>query len=104
MQVEEAQLEAAEIGGSSAEAYKEKLEILEHQEELIAEELEEEQKIKESTSPSSGITKEDLSVVSEVVSTLASNNPMELAKSELDEIKNELQEFKEVHTTIFPGL
>jgi LETM1 and EF-hand domain-containing protein 1 len=89
--VDEAELHQLELSGSSAVSYKQKLHVLEQQQELIAKELEQ-----AAASPQDDATvKEEIKTISEAISVLASDDPVGQERQQLQELKVELKEFKE---------
>ena len=91
--VNEAELHQRELSGSDAVSFKKKLEVLSQQQDLIAEELAQE-------SASNGVTKEeqllkdDLKTISEAISVLSFETPVEREKQELEELRADMSEFK----------
>lgn len=92
--VNEAELHQRELAGSGAVSYKKKLEVLEQQQDLIAEELAQERESKESSVASDTISKDDLKTISETIQVLSSENPVKLEAQELEELKADMHEFK----------
>ncbi len=91
--VNEAELHQRELGGSDAVSYKKKLEVLEQQQDLIAEELAQERDSKEIADENS-VTKDDLKTISEAIQVFSSENSVELEKQELAELRADMSEFK----------
>lgn len=95
--VNEAELHQQEISGSDAISFKQKLEVLEHQQDLIDAELAQESDIKETRkdgAKSETISKEDLKVLSDALNVMSSNNPVRKEEMELQELKDSVAEFK----------
>lgn len=95
--VNEAALHQQEIAGSGAVSFKHKLEVLEQQQEFIAEELA--QSVSEEAQLAHGqdsLTKEELRKISDAVSVMSSVNPVEREKLELEELKADISDFKQV--------
>lgn len=91
--VNEAELYQRELAGSEAVSYKQKLEVLEQQQDLIAEELAQERESKVAAS-NEAISKDDLKTISEAIQVLSSENPVERETQELAELKSDIKEFK----------
>lgn len=92
--VDEAKLEVSEAAGDSTNSYKQKLQILERQEDLIAEELEQERVEKENRKPDD-ISTEAVETLSEAISVLSSPSPATQEKAELEELKDDVENYKE---------
>lgn len=96
--VNEAELHQQEISGSGSISFKQKLEVLEHQQDLIDAELAQEAVIKEEAENNqaidANISKEDLKVLSDALSVMSSDNPVQKEETELQELKEHVAEFK----------
>lgn len=95
--VNEAELHQQEISGSDSICFKQKLEVLEHQQDLIEAELAQEAEAKEmeqGKSPNEIISKEDLKVLSDALSVMSSDNPVHQEEHELKELKEHMADFK----------
>lgn len=92
--VEEAKLEASEVVGDSTNSYKQKLQILERQEDLIAEELEQERVEMEKKRPEE-ISMEAVETLSDAISVLSSPSPATHEKAELEVLKDDIENYKE---------
>jgi LETM1 and EF-hand domain-containing protein 1 len=92
--VNEAELHQRELGGSDAVSYQKKLEVLEQQQDLIAEELAQERESKKAAAAEYVISRDDLKTISETIQVLSSKNPVELEAKELAELKADMSEFK----------
>lgn len=101
MQVNEAEFQASETSGTPSISPKKKLHVLEQQEELIAEELAQEEKIREATVPQKGkdqeLTNEQIEDLTEAISVLSSETPVQQERDDLRELKEDRAEYKEVH-------
>lgn len=88
--VNEAELHQQEISGSNSISFRQKLEVLEQQQDLIVEELAEKKIIQDDST----ISKQDLKVLSDAISILSSDNPVVKEKLELEELKSDISDFK----------
>lgn len=116
--VEEAELQASEAAGSAAVSPKQKLQVLEQQQEMIAEELLQEEKVREVAKdevstprpitpekPSSsaavvgqeadGLTREQIEDLSEAISVLSSHTPADQERRELQDLLTDRAGYKE---------
>lgn len=91
--VNEAELHQRELAGSEAVSFKKKLEVLEQQQDLIAEELAQE-KASKTVEQKEELSKGELKEISEAISILSSSDPVEREKQELSELKADIDEFK----------
>lgn len=94
--VNEAELHQQEIAGSDSISFKQKLKVLEHQQDLIEAELAQEAELKEQQRDvkTNAISKEDLKVLSDALNVMTSKNPIQQEESQLRELKEDIAEFK----------
>ena len=95
--VNEAELHQQEISGSGSISFKQKLEVLEHQQDLIDAELAQEAELKENHEENINdqkISKEDLKILSDALSVMSSDNPVKQEELELQELKENVADFK----------
>lgn len=95
--VNEAELYQQEISGSGAISFKQKLEVLEHQQVLIDAELAQEAEIKNERKESindENISKEELKILSNALNVMSSKNPVKQEELELQELKDNVADFK----------
>lgn len=95
--VNEAELHQQEISGADSISFKQKLEVLEHQQDLIEAELAQEAELKDQRpldTETDTISKEDLKVLSDALNVMASENPTQQEESQLRELKEDIAEFK----------
>lgn len=94
--VNEAELHQQEISGSGSISFKQKLEVLEHQQDLIEAELAQEAELKEEREKDidEKISKEDLKILSDALSVMSSDNPVKQEVLELQELKENVADFK----------
>lgn len=96
--VNEAELHQREIAGSDSISFKQKLEVLEHQQDLIEAELAQEAgaglKDQQRDIKTDVISKEDLKILSDALNVMTSENPIQQEESQLRELKEDIAEFK----------
>jgi LETM1 and EF-hand domain-containing protein 1, mitochondrial len=95
--VNEAELHQQEISGSGAISFKQKLEVLERQQNLIDSELAQEAELKEKCEKDindAKISKEDLKILSDALSIMSSDNPVKQEELELQELKENVADFR----------
>lgn len=92
--VGEVKLEASEQAGDRTEALEQKLQVLEQQEDLIAEELAQESEARE-VAQDEGKAPEAIENLSEAISVLSGTDPVLEEKSQLEELKEDIAEFNE---------
>ena len=86
--VNEAELHQQEISGSDLISFKQKLEVLEHQQDLIDAELAQDAELKDQQpldTKADIISKEDLKVLSDALNVMVSENPIQQEESQLRE-------------------
>lgn len=109
--VEEAELQASEAAGTGAVSPKQKLQVLEQQQELIEEELLQEEKVRDAevskaaglqstqnindASQQDGLTREQIEDLSEAISVLSSHTPADQERRELRDLLEDRADYKE---------
>ena len=95
--VNEAEMHQQKISGSDSISFKQKLEVLEHQQDLIDAELAQEAELKDKQrfgAEIDVISKEDLKILSDALNVMTSENPVKKEESQLRELKENFAEFK----------
>lgn len=92
--VNEAELHQQEISGSDSICFKQKLEVLEHQQDLIEAELAQEAEVEKESIETLPITKENLKVLSDALSVMSSDNPVHREENDLKTLKEHIADFK----------
>jgi LETM1 and EF-hand domain-containing protein 1, mitochondrial len=98
--VNEAEIHQQEISGSEAICFKQKLEAIEHQEDMIEAELAQAAELevanidKNTSGYENYADRNDLKTISDAISVMSSTNPVERELKQLQELKEQLSEFK----------
>mgnify|MGYP000747653822 CR=1 FL=1 len=90
--VNEAELHQSEVSGSNAISFEQKLQVLEKQQDLIEEEL---AQLSDAKASCNDIDKGDIKKISDAVSVLSSDNPVELETKMLEKLESNISEYKQ---------